>query len=86
MANLLGIDTNRIISLTFVIGAALAAVAGVLLGMPVRRCESLYRIHRWPQSLHSSRSWWHRGIPSAMLGALILGISEIMTAAYFSSI
>src|SRR3990167_8756322 len=33
MANLLGINTNNIISLTFVIGAALAAVAAVLLGM-----------------------------------------------------
>ncbi|HCL41135.1 MAG TPA: branched-chain amino acid ABC transporter permease LivH, partial [Pseudomonas sp.] len=33
MTNLLGINTNGIIALTFVIGAALAAIAGVLLGM-----------------------------------------------------
>ena len=32
MASLLGINTDRVISLTFVIGAAMAAVAGVLLG------------------------------------------------------
>ncbi|MGL4678923.1 MAG: high-affinity branched-chain amino acid ABC transporter permease LivH, partial [Plesiomonas shigelloides] len=32
MTNLLGIDTNQVIALTFVIGAAMAAVAGVLLG------------------------------------------------------
>ena len=33
MTNLLGIDTNKIIALTFIIGAALAAVAGLLLGL-----------------------------------------------------
>ena len=33
MANLLGINTDRVISLPFVIGAALAAVAGVLAGL-----------------------------------------------------
>ncbi|WP_409218996.1 ABC transporter permease subunit, partial [Escherichia coli] len=33
MTNLLGINSNNIIALTFVIGAALAAVAAVLLGM-----------------------------------------------------
>jgi branched-chain amino acid transport system permease protein len=33
MANLLGIDTDRVIALTFVLGAALAAVAGVLVSM-----------------------------------------------------
>jgi len=33
MTNLLGIDTNRIIALTFIIGAALAAIAGLLLGL-----------------------------------------------------
>ena len=32
MASLLGINTDRVIALTFVIGAAMAAVAGVLLG------------------------------------------------------
>lgn len=33
MASLLGIDTNRVIAMTFVIGASLAAVAGLLLGL-----------------------------------------------------
>ena len=35
MASLLGINTDRVIALTFVIGAAMAAVAGVLLGQLV---------------------------------------------------
>src|SRR3546814_18435677 len=35
MANLLGIDTNRIISFTFIIGAMLAAVGGVLLALAI---------------------------------------------------
>jgi branched-chain amino acid transport system permease protein len=33
MANLLGIDTDRVIAVTFVLGAALAAVAGVLVSL-----------------------------------------------------
>ena len=35
MANLLGIDTNRVISFTFVLGAMLAAVGGVLIGLTI---------------------------------------------------
>ena len=44
MANLLGINTNNIIALTFVIGAALAAVAAVLLSV-YRRSAGGYRQH-----------------------------------------
>lgn len=46
MASLLGIDTNRVISFTFVLGAMLAAVGGVL-------------IARWPwaSSTRSSAFW-----------------------------
>src|ERR1700712_27903 len=35
MANLLGIDTNRVISFTFVLGAMLAAVGGVLIALSI---------------------------------------------------
>ena len=45
MASLLGINTDRVISLTFVIGAAMAAVAGVLLGQftaPLTRSSALW--------------------------------------------
>lgn len=42
MASLLGINTDRVIALTFVIGAAMAAAAGFLLGFPVLRLRGDY--------------------------------------------
>lgn len=85
MANLLGIDTNRIISLTFVIGAALAAVAGVLLGMQYGVANPFIGFIAGLKAFTAAVLGGIGSIPGAMLGALILGISESMTAAYFSS-
>jgi branched-chain amino acid transport system permease protein len=85
MANLLGIDTNRIISLTFVIGAALAAVAGVLLGMQYGVANPFIGFIAGLKAFTAAVLGGIGSIPGAMLGALILGIAESMTAAYFSS-
>lgn len=84
MASLLGINTDRVIALTFVIGAAMAAVAGVLLGqfygvinpyIGFMADESLYRCGaRW--------DWQHS---RAMIGGLILGIAEALSSAYLST-
>ena len=41
MANLLGIDTNRVISFTFVLGAMLAAVGGVLIGLTIGKLNRI---------------------------------------------
>jgi branched-chain amino acid transport system permease protein len=62
MANLLGINTNNIIALTFVIGASLAAVASVLLGMQYgtgRYWQHPRSGARWPVA-RRSRSLWCR--------------------------
>ena len=70
MASLLGISTDRVISLTFVIGAAMAAVAGVLLGQFYGVINPLGGIG---------------SIPGAMIGGLILGVAEALTSAYLST-
>ena len=85
MANLLGIDTNRIISLTFVIGAALAAIAGLLLGMQYGVANPFIGFIAGLKAFTAAVLGGIGSIPGAMLGAIILGISESMTAAYFSS-
>jgi branched-chain amino acid transport system permease protein len=85
MANLLGIDTNRIISLTFVIGAALAAVAGLLLGMQYGVANPFIGFIAGLKAFTAAVLGGIGSIPGAMLGAMLLGISESMTAAYFSS-
>ena len=85
MANLLGIDTNRVIAATFVIGAALAAVAGTLLGMYYGAVNSLIGFIAGLKAFTAAVLGGIGSIPGAMLGGLLLGIAESMTAAYFST-
>ena len=84
MANLLGIDTNRIISATFVIGAALAAVAGLLLGMYYGSVDPLFGFIAGLKAFTAAVLGGIGSIPGAMLGGLILGIAEAMTSGYLS--
>ena len=60
MAALLGIDTDRTISLTFVIGAALAAVAGTAVHAPLRRDRFLHRLPGRGEGLHRRGAGRHR--------------------------
>jgi branched-chain amino acid transport system permease protein len=84
MANLLGIDTNRIISATFIIGAALAAVAGLLLGMYYGSIDPLFGFIAGLKAFTAAVLGGIGSIPGAMLGGLILGVSESMTSGYLS--
>lgn len=85
MASLLGINTNRVISATFVIGAALAAVAGVLLGMQYGVANPFIGFIAGLKAFTAAVLGGIGSIPGAMLGAMILGIAESMTAAYFTT-
>ena len=69
-AQLMGINVNATISLTFAIGSALAAVAGVLLCSAYPTAAILGGIGN---------------IPGAMLGGVLLGIIESLSKAYISS-
>jgi branched-chain amino acid transport system permease protein len=85
MANLLGINTNRVISMTFVIGAALAAVAGLLLGLYYGVANPHIGFIAGLKAFTAAVLGGIGSIPGAMLGGLILGLTESLTAAYFSS-
>ncbi len=85
MTNLLGIDTNRIISLTFVIGAALAAVAGLLLGLYYGVVNPFIGFMAGLKAFTAAVLGGIGSVPGAMLGGLILGVAEALTAAYFPS-
>ena len=84
MASLLGIDVNKTISITFIMGAALAAVAGLHVLPALRRDRFLYRLPRRHQGVHRRRSGRHRLDPGAMLGGLVIGLIEVFWSAYFS--
>jgi len=85
MTNLLGIDTNRIIALTFIIGAALAAIAGLLLGLYYGVVNPFVGFMAGLKAFTAAVLGGIRSIPGAMLGGLILGVTEALTAAYFPS-
>ncbi len=85
MANLLGIDTNTVIALTFVIGAALASIAGVLLGLYYGIINPSIGFMAGLKAFTAAVLGGIGSIPGAMIGGLILGVTEAMTSAYLSS-
>ena len=84
-AQLMGINVNRTISMTFAIGSALAAVAGVLLCSysPVLKptTGSMPGIKAFAAAVFGGIG----SIPGAFLGGLLLGIIEAMAQAYIST-
>ncbi|MEG7500655.1 high-affinity branched-chain amino acid ABC transporter permease LivH, partial [Providencia stuartii] len=82
MASLLGINTDRVISLTFVIGATMAAVAGVLLGQFYGVINPYIGFMAGMKAFTAAVLGGIGSIPGAMLGGIILGVAEAMTSAY----
>ena len=72
MTNLLGINTNAVIALTFVIGAALAAVAGVLLGMYYGVINPYIGFMAGLKAFTAAVLGGIGSIPGAVLGGLLL--------------
>ena len=83
-AELMGINVNATISVTFAIGSALAAIAGVLL------CSSYPMLMPTTGSMPGIKAFTAAvfggigSIPGAMLGGVLLGIIEILGKAYIS--
>lgn len=84
-AQLMGIDVNRTISITFAIGSALAAVAGVLFvssyGFVGPYTGALPGIKAFVAAVLGGIG----SIPGAMLGGILLGIIESLSKAYIST-
>ncbi len=84
-AQLMGINVNGTIALTFAIGSGLAAVAGVLL------CSSYPSLSPYTGSMPGIKAFVAAvfggigSIPGAMIGGIVLGVIEILSKAYISS-
>ena len=85
LANLLGIDTNRVISFTFVMGAILAAVGGVLIAITIGKLNPFIGFLAGIKAFTAAVLGGIGSIPGAMLGGVLLGLAETFAAAYISS-
>jgi branched-chain amino acid transport system permease protein len=82
VAGLMGIDVNRIIAVTFVIGAGLAAVAGVMVasyyGIAQYTMGELLGLKAFCAAVLGGIG----NLPGAMLGGIVLGVVEALGAGY----
>jgi len=85
MAMLLGIDVNTTISTTFVIGAALASVAGLMYLLYYGVIDFYIGFSAGIKAFTAAVLGGVGSLPGAMLGGLVIGLIEVFFAAYFSS-
>ncbi|MEX0758221.1 MAG: branched-chain amino acid ABC transporter permease LivH [Tistlia sp.] len=84
MAALLGVDVDRTISLTFVIGAALAAVAGVMVTLYYGVIDFYIGFLAGLKAFTAAVLGGIGSIAGAMVGGLLIGLIEAYWSAYFS--
>jgi branched-chain amino acid transport system permease protein len=84
MASLLGVDVDRTISLTFVIGAALAAVAGIMYLLYYGVIDFYIGFVAGVKAFTAAVLGGIGSLPGAMLGGLLIGLIETFWSAYFS--
>ena len=84
-ASLMGIPVNRIITITFAIGSALAAAAGVLVGLTNPKIEPLMGIMPGVKAFVAAVLGGIGSIPGAVIGGLVMGVSEYLVVGYISS-
>lgn len=84
-ACLMGINVNQVITVTFAIGSALAAAAGVLVGIFYNRIDPLMGIMPGLKAFVSAVLGGIGIIPGAMIGGFVMGIVEVLVVAFVSS-
>jgi branched-chain amino acid transport system permease protein len=83
-ASLMGINVNRIISLTFLIGGAMGGAAGVLFGVQYSLVNPYTGFIPGLKAFTAAVLGGIGNIPGAMMGGLVLGLLEAFAASYLS--
>jgi branched-chain amino acid transport system permease protein len=86
VAGLMGVDVNRVIAATFVIGAALGAVAGVLFGTYYGVAQYTMGSILGLKAFSAAVLGGIGNIPGAMLGGVLLGVVEALGAGYIGDL
>ncbi|HYA87267.1 MAG TPA: branched-chain amino acid ABC transporter permease LivH [Nitrospirota bacterium] len=85
MAMLVGVNANRVISNTFIIGSALAAVGGVLIASHTGRINFYIGFIAGIKAFTAAVLGGIGSIPGAVIGSLVLGFTESFSTGYVSS-
>jgi branched-chain amino acid transport system permease protein len=86
VAGLMGIDINRVIAITFIIGAGLGAVAGVLFGTYYGIAQYTMGSVLGLKAFSAAVLGGIGNIPGAMLGGVLLGLVEALGAGYIGDL
>lgn len=84
-ASLMGVNVNRTIAITFVIGSVLAGAGGVLYATAYPQVDPLMGYIPGLKAFVAAVLGGIGSVPGAMVGGVILGVVETMTKAYISS-
>jgi len=82
-AALMGVDVNRIVSFTFVLGSILAGTGGILVAMRSPKVDPIMGLLPGLKAFVAAVLGGIGSIPGAVAGAFLLGITEVMVAGYF---
>lgn len=85
MARLVGINVDRVISTTFIIGSALAAIGGVLVASYIGQVNFYIGFLAGVKAFTAAVLGGIGSIPGAVIGGLVLGLTESFAAGYISS-
>jgi len=85
MALLVGINVDRIISLTFVVGSALAAIGGLLIASHIGQTNVFIGFIAGIKAFTAAVLGGIGSIPGAVLGSFVLGLTEAFATGYVSS-
>jgi branched-chain amino acid transport system permease protein len=84
-AKLMGINTDRIIAVTFAVGSALAGAGGILVSLLYPRIDPLMGVTPGLKAFVAAVLGGIGNITGAMIGGLILGLAEVMAVGYGQS-
>ncbi len=86
VAGLMGVDVNRVIAATFIIGAGLAAVAGVMVGTYYGIAQYTMGSVLGLKAFAAAVLGGIGNVPGAMLGGVLLGVVEALGAGYIGDL